>query len=157
MAVDSLRLKDPLDNKGDPELARFLLNKTEGFLKKTRYGSLTFLSARELHLIVAEAALAGGDNAGFQNAINAERALDSLTAYTGAGPTALAMLHYERQRNLFMQGKRLFDEYRFGTNADLWQAGSEAITKPGTFLPITISERLANSFCLADPASCGGH
>ncbi|OLC88774.1 MAG: hypothetical protein DMD38_08070 [Gemmatimonadetes bacterium] len=157
VAVDSLRLKDPLDNKGDPELARFLLNKTEGFLKKTRYGSLTFLSARELHLIVAEAALAGGDNAGFQNAINAERALDSLTAYTGAGPTALAMLHYERQRNLFMQGKRLFDEYRFGTNADLWQAGSEAITKPGTFLPITISERLANSFCLADPASCGGH
>jgi len=157
VAVDSLRLKDPLDNKGDPELARFLLNKTEGFLKKTRYGSLTFLSARELHLIVAEAALAGGDNAGFQNAINAERALDSLTTYTGAGPTALAMLHYERQRNLFMQGKRLFDEYRFGTNADLWQAGSEAITKPGTFLPITISERLANSFCLADPASCGGH
>ena len=157
VAVDSLRLKDPLDNKGDPELARFLLNKTEGFLKKTRYGSLTFLSARELHLIVAEAALAGGDNAGFQNAINAERALDSLTAYTGAGPTALAMLHYERQRNLFMQGKRLFDEYRFGTNADLWQAGSEAITKPGTFLPITISERLANTFCLADPASCGGH
>jgi len=156
VAVDSLRLKDPLDNKGDPELARFLLNKTEGFLKKTRYGSLTFLSARELHLIVAEAALAGGDNAGFQNAINAERALDSLTAYTGAGPTALAMLHYERQRNLFMQGKRLFDEYRFGTNADLWQAGSEAITKPGTFLPITISERLANTFCLADPASCGG-
>jgi len=79
-----------------------------------------------------------------------------LTAYTGVGPTALAMLQYERQRNLFMQGKRLFDEYRFGVPADIWQAGSEAIADPGTFLPITISERISNSFCLANPASCGG-
>jgi hypothetical protein len=39
----------------------------------------------------------------------------------------------------------------------LWLAGSEALTAPGTFLPITISERLANSFCLATPASCAGH
>jgi len=156
VAVDSLRLKDPLDNKADPELTRLLLNNADGFLKHTRFGPLTFLSARELHLIVAEAALAAGDNTGFQNAINAERAVDGLTAYTGAGPTALAMLQYERQRNLFLQGKRLLDEYRFGTNADLWQGGSEAIADPGTFLPITISERIANSFCLADPASCGG-
>jgi len=58
---------------------------------------------------------------------------------------------------LTLQGRRLIDEYRFGLNADLWQAGSEAIVDPGTFLPITISERLANSFCLADPAPCGGH
>ena len=151
-----LRLKDPLDNKADPELTRLLLNNADGFLKHTRYGPLTFLSARELHLIVAEAALAAGDNTGFQNAINAERAVDGLTAYTGAGPTALVMLQYERQRNLFLQGKRLLDEYRFGTNADLWQGGSEAIADPGTFLPITISERIANSFCLADPALCGG-
>ena len=156
VAVDSLRLKDPLDNKADPEVARFLLNKTDGFLKKTRYGSLTFLSTRELHLIVAEAALAAGNNGGFQTAINAERALDSLSAYTGAGPTALAMLQYERQRNLLLQGRRLIDEYRFGLNADIWQAGSEAIADPGTFLPITISERIANTYCLADPASCGG-
>ena len=157
VAVDSLRLKDPIDNKADPELTRFLQNNTDGFLKHTRYGPLTFLSAREMHLILAEAALAAGNNAGFQTAISNERALDALTAYTGAGPTPLALLQYERQRNLFMQGRRLIDEYRFGVNADIWQGGSEAITKPGTFLPITISERLANSFCLADPASCGGH
>lgn len=157
VAVDSLRLKDPLDNRADPELTRFLLKNADGFLKHTRYGPLTFLSARELHLIVGEAALAAGDNTGFQNAISVERALDSLSAYTGAGPTALAMLQYERQRNLFLQGRRLMDEYRFGTNADLWLAGSEALTAPGTFLPITISERLANSFCLATPASCAGH
>ena len=157
VVVDSLRLKDPIDNKADPELTRFLSNNTDGFLKHTRYGPLTFLSAREMHLILAEAALAAGNNAGFQTAISNERALDALTAYTGAGPTPLALLQYERQRNLFMQGRRLIDEYRFGVNADIWQGGSEAITKPGTFLPITISERLANSFCLADPASCGGH
>jgi hypothetical protein len=35
--------------------------------------------------------------------------------------------------------------------------GSEALTTPATFLPITITERISNSFCLADPASCGGH
>ncbi len=156
VTVDSLRLKDPMDNKADPELTRFLLNNTDGFLKLTRYGPLTFLSARELQLIVAEAALAAGDNTGFQNAINAERARDGLTAYTGAGPTPLAMLQYERQRNLFLQGKRLADQYRFGVAADLWQTGSEAFTAPGTFLPITISERIANSYCLADPTSCGG-
>jgi len=160
--IDSLRLRDPISNAPDPELGRFLST----FIgtpyigtptaAATRFGPLTFLSRRELHLIVAEAALSAGDNAGFQAAISAERALDGLPAYTGAGPTALAMLQYERQRNLFLQGKRLLDEYRFGSNADLWQAGSEAITKPGTFLPITISERLANTFCLADPASCGG-
>lgn len=157
VVVDSLRLKDPIDNKADPELTRFLLNNAAGFLKHTRYGPLTFLSAREMHLIVAEAALAAGDNAGFQTAISKERALDALTAYTGAGPTALALLQYERQRNLFLQGRRLIDEYRFGLNADIWQGGSEAIATPGSFLPITISERLANSFCIADPGSCGGH
>jgi hypothetical protein len=156
VAVDSLRLKDPLDNKADPEITRLLLNTVDGFLTSTRFGPLTFLSARELHLIVGEAALAAGDNTGFQNAINAERALDGLSAYTGTGPTALAMLQYERQRNLFLQGRRLMDEYRFGVAADLWQAGSEALVDPGTFLPITISERIANSYCLADPASCGG-
>ncbi|OLD47922.1 MAG: hypothetical protein AUI63_03590 [Gemmatimonadetes bacterium 13_1_40CM_2_60_3] len=156
VAVDSLRLKDPVDNRADPELTRFLLNNANGFLTNTRYGSLTFLSARELHLIVGEAALAAADTTGFQNAINAERALDGLSAYTGVGPTALAMLQYERQRNLFLQGRRLIDEYRFGANADLWQAGSEALADPGTFLPITISERIANSYCLANPTSCGG-
>ena len=156
VVVDSLALKDPLDNKADPEVTRFLLNNADGFLKSTRWGPLTFLSARELHLIVAEAALAAADNTGFQNAINAERALDGLSAYTGTGPTALAMLQYERQRNLFLQGRRLIDEYRFGLNADLWQAGSEAIVDPGTFLPITISERIANQYCIADPVSCGG-
>jgi hypothetical protein len=155
--VDSVKLVDPIDNVPDPELKRFLLDPKEGFVTNTRFGPLTFLSARELHLIVAEAALAAGDTTGFQNAINAERALDGLTDYTGTGPTALAMLQYERQRDLFMQGKRLFDEYRFGVNADTWQTGSEAIATPGTFLPITITERTSNSFCLADPASCGGH
>jgi len=157
--VDSIRLVDPIDSIPDPELTRFLLDPKDGFLTNTRWGPLTFLSARELHLIVAEAALAANDTTGFRNAINAERTFDGLTAYTGVvgQPTALAMLQYERQRNLFLQGRRLFDEYRFAVNADIWQAGSEAITAPGTFLPITITERLANGFCLAAPASCGGH
>jgi len=70
--------------------------------------------------------------------------------------TALDLLKYERQVNLFLQGRRLSDEYRFGIPADIWQPGQEALTLPGTFLPITNSERLANPACLADPSSCGG-
>jgi len=161
VTVDSIALRDPIDSTGtrhkdDPEITRFLESNSDGFLKNTRYGPLTFLSAREMLLIVAEAALAAGDTTGFQTAINTERAFDGLAPYTGAGPSASTMLQYERQRNLFLQGKRLTDEYRFGVNADLWLTGSEALADPGTFLPITISERIANPFCIADPASCGG-
>ncbi len=65
-------------------------------------------------------------------------------------------MKYERQTNLFLQGRRLSDHYRFGVASDIWKAGEEALATPGTFLPITISERLANPACLADPASCGG-
>jgi hypothetical protein len=37
--------------------------------------------------------------------------------------------------------------------ADLWVAGKEATTTP-VFLPVTISERLANGYCIADPNAC---
>ena len=169
--VDSIRLRDPIDNRPDPELARFLCGSatvatcpkpdvaggSSGFLNTTHFTPLTVLSARELRLIVAEAALAAGNTAGFQTAIDSLRALDGLTAWTPASTvTALDLLKYERQTNLFLQGRRLSDHYRFGAPADIWQPGQEALTTPGTFLPITISERLANPACLADPASCGG-
>ncbi len=153
VAVDSIKLKDPVDNKPDPYFAAVLAE----FLGNTRYGPLTMLSAREMHLIVAEAALAAGNTAGFTTAINNLRALSGgLTAYdpnNPAHPTPINLLKYERQANLFLQGRRLADEYRFGVPADLWLPGKEATTTP-VFLPITISERLANSYCIADPNAC---
>ena len=163
-SIARVSITDPITGKSDPEITRFLLNSTEGFTKTTRFGPLTFLSARELHLIVAEAALAGGDVPGFTAEINNLRLLnfpDSVqykyNPSNPAHPTPLAMLQYARQVNLFLQGRRLADHYRFGVPADIWQAGEEALTTPGTFLPITISERLANAACIANPTSCGGH
>src|SRR5437879_1238514 len=149
----SVNLKDPIDNKADSYLSAVLIE----FLGNTRYGPLTVLSAREMHLIIAEAALAAGDTPGFTTAINNLRALSSgLTPYDPANPlhpTPITMLKYERQANLYLQGRRLADEYRFGVPADLWLPGKEATTTP-VFLPITISERLANQYCISNPASC---
>src|SRR5438445_4059861 len=148
-----INLKDPIDNVPDSYLSAVLSE----FLGNTRYGPLTMLSAREMHLIVAEAALAGGDTPGFTAAINKVRALSCLpTKYdpsNAAHPTPINMLHYEREVNLYLQGRRLADEYRFGAPADMWLPGKEATTTP-VFLPITISERLANKYCVSDPASC---
>jgi len=150
---NSIRLNDPIDAKADSYLSDVLVD----FLSNTRYGSLTMLSAREMHLIVAEAALAAGDTPGFTTAINNLRALSTgLTPYDPtnlAHPTPINMLIYERQANLYLQGRRLPDEYRFGVPADVWVPGKEATTTP-VFLPITISERQANQYCVSDPTSC---
>jgi hypothetical protein len=110
-----------------------------------------------MHLIVAEAALAAGNTAGFATAIKALRAIDGLTAWTGGAgqPTALAMLQYERQSSLFLTGRRLADEYRFGLPAANWNAGSQALTQPGLFLPITSRECLSNPNIGAEHCSGG--
>ena len=157
VTVDSIKLKDPIDNVADPDLKKTLGD----FLSNTNHGSLTVVSARELYLIAAEAALAAGDtlvNTGqFVVNINAIRAFSGLTPYdvtNAAHPRPAAILRYARQANLFLQGRRLLDHYRFNVPADLWQAGSEALTKPGTLFPITITELLANPFCVANPSSC---
>src|SRR5437867_2551381 len=75
--VDSLTIKDPISGIVDPDFAASANN----FLNNPRYGSLTALSAREMHLIIAEAALAAGDTPGFATAINRLRALDGLAPY----------------------------------------------------------------------------
>ncbi|PYO44458.1 MAG: hypothetical protein DMD29_00370 [Gemmatimonadetes bacterium] len=157
VAADSIKLKDPIDAVPDPDLK----NTVGDFLSNTNHGSLTVVSAREMHLIAAEAALAAGDtllNTGqFAVHINAIRKYKSQTPYdltNAAHPRPVAMLQYKRQVNLFLQGRRLLDHYRFNIPADLWVAGSEALTKPGTLFPITITELLANPYCVANPTAC---
>ena len=144
---DSTVLLDPVNSIPDP-----VINAYQKAFKGNRYFSSTFLSAREMHLIVAEAALAAGDNATFQSEINAVRGMSSgLSDWTPAsGISATAILEYERRVNLFGQGRRLQDEYRFGDYPDLWQPGSEAITNPGRLLPITSVECLSNPNIGAD-------
>ncbi len=110
------------------------------------YAPLTVVSARMMHLILAEHELASGTPAGFVTHINHVRAMDELTDYDGVSPAPLEMLQYERRVNLFLMGLRLTDMYRFGLTDPSWQPNSDVIQSPGTLLPITIIERRANPY-----------
>lgn len=124
-----------------------VLNATAtAFKSAATYPVFTVTSARELRLIVAEAALLAGDTATFATHVNAVRALNSLATWNQAAPQLPArdLLIYERQVNLYLQGRRLADQYRFGIPAGKWQPGSEALTQTGRMLPITARECLSN-------------
>ncbi|HYU79076.1 MAG TPA: RagB/SusD family nutrient uptake outer membrane protein, partial [Vicinamibacterales bacterium] len=138
----------PITGLVDPELRRAAIE-FKGTSATQLYGSLTVVSARELYLILAEAGLAAGDTLSatgqFAANINAVRTLNALPAYdpaNAAHPRPLDMLKYERKVNLFLQGRRVHDLYRFGERADQWQITTpvaEAVSAPGTFFPITRS------------------
>ncbi len=133
-------LMDPIEGALDTRYKA----RVDEFLAGEGFSPLTVVSERGLHLIMAEAALAGGDEAAFANHINTIReGLDGLTAYSGQIP-AIDMLQHERRVNLFLQHKRLQDHYRFGSSSMNWLAGSPADSRPGTMLPITRIEILAN-------------
>jgi hypothetical protein len=106
----------------------------------TDYASITVVSAREMHLIIAESKMAGGDTAGCLAELNKIRALDEIAAYTTQD--AGAALQAERRANLFVQGRRLSDMYRFGVSSNVWDAVEKS--PAGTFFPITIREIRAN-------------
>ena len=140
-AVDSTTLKDPVTGAIDPV---FRANITECCKKGTQNGQgdlvpLTIISAREMLLIRAEHALAGGSIPGFTTYINQLRALSSQPAYAGT-PAPQTMLAYTRFVNLYNQGKRLMDMHRFGIKARKWTSDSEAYTK-ACFFPIMNIER----------------
>ncbi len=136
----SHNLMDPIEDALD---TRYEARVTE-FLAGEEFATLTVVSERGLRLILAESALAGGDMAAFSEHINMIReGLDGVTAYAGQIPGS-DMLQHERRVNLFLQYKRLQDLYRFGGTSMNWLAGSKAATAPGTMLPITRIEILAN-------------
>jgi hypothetical protein len=141
--VASIRLVDPIDNVPDPALSATI----NEFVSGVQYGPLTVVSSREMYLILAEARLAQNDSLGAATFINNIRALDALTPYdplNAAHPRARAMYQHERRVNLFLQGRRLADHYRFGVPADKWPTTAEAVLNPGTVFPITNTEILAN-------------
>jgi starch-binding outer membrane protein, SusD/RagB family len=143
--IISVRLQDPIDAVADPVILAKLTEWKGGPITGTGniYSPLTVTSARHMHLILAEDALQRGDEPEFRNRINRVRALDGLTPYTGQIPARDMLLH-ARRVNLFLMGLRLNDMYRFGIADPHWQAGSDAVMRPGTLLPITDIEIRSN-------------
>ncbi len=142
-------LKDLIDNVGDPRLDAIMT----AWEAERRYVELTIVSAREMNLIIAENALANGNMASFETSINTVRGWGNVTAFVNGGagmPTAQDLLIHERRVNLFLQGRRLNDMYRFGVQSTNWQSASAAATNPGTFLPITKVEIDANCHITTD-------
>jgi hypothetical protein len=143
--------KDPVTGSVDAAavkmIGRFI------FASDINHPPMAVISKREMYLILAEAALATGaaGNAAFDANINALRALDGKPAYTGTGPTRLALLQWERRINLVFQGRRLNDMYRFGIKDPRWVATSVAFKKPGCLLPIPLIEREANALVTGAP------
>lgn len=143
--VGSIRLLDPISGQPDAALSGIV----NEFKAARQYGPLTVVSARELHLILAEAALARNDTPEAVAQMNAVRSLDGLPAYDPAVQTSitpLAMLQHERMANLYMTGRRLLDMYRFGISSPSWLSTSDAVRLPGILLPIADSERQANCY-----------
>lgn len=134
--VESVSLKDPVDDIPAP----FLVSEVNAFVEANQYADITIVSARELHLIIAEDALARNDNQTFESAINDLRSLDGLSDYDGQIP-ALELLQHSRQVNLFLQGRRLADLYRFNQISPEWNSSR---VEEGVFFPITITEIRAN-------------
>jgi hypothetical protein len=148
--VLSIALKDPITNAPAPAFAAVMKEFQDGGV----YAPYTVVSAREMHLIIAEHALATVDAGAFTSAINNLRALDGLTPFSGQVDAQTLLIH-SRQANLFLQGKRLNDMYRFklSTPAGVapwhkgggeWKSGSDAVARPGTRLPISCREWRSN-------------
>ena len=153
--VNGIALKDPVDGVADPAAVRWL-NQWKGgsYLDKGGiYPPLTLASARLMHLILAENALAGTDSSAFTTHINHIRALDGLTPYSGQ-ISEMEMLRHTRRVNVMLQGLRLADMYRWGIRDPQWQGVSAASSSPGTMLPISIIEIRAN--CHLNGQGCGG-
>jgi len=122
----------------------------------TQSGTHVLTSTRELRLILAEAALATGNTAGFRSQLNTVRALDGKPAYAGTPIADQAMLIYERQAQLWLMRRRLSDMYRFNLKEAKWadRPGLEsAFSSNGLLFPIPNVERLGNP-CIADPSKC---
>ena len=136
--VAGISLLDPVTGLVDPAT---LANIDECCrLASTTNVGWTATSAKEMQLILAEAALATGNTAEFTTRINAVRAVNALPVWTGT-PAARDILIHERAVSLFLQGRRLTDHYRFQVRADKWVATRGL--KP-CFFPISYNERQQN-------------
>jgi starch-binding outer membrane protein, SusD/RagB family len=142
---DGTAVFDAIDNVRDPALRELAVE----FIQGGVFSSVITVSARELNLILAEAALKAGNLSLFADHINAVRGIHtSLTPYDPAIHTALTpleVLRHHRKVNLFNQTyRRLGDMYRFGETSPYWIDTADALTRPGSVLPISRVERQSN-------------
>ena len=134
-----ITLEDPVSGDVDPVIER----KINNFIAAQRYANLPVVSAAELRLILAEAALAGNGGVDFATQINSVRSANGKADWTAAsGIAEQDILIHERRVNLFLQGRRLADHYRFDDPSPEWNP--EAKSDDGTFLPIAITEVRSN-------------
>ncbi|HYW49650.1 MAG TPA: RagB/SusD family nutrient uptake outer membrane protein [Gemmatimonadaceae bacterium] len=138
--IAGIKLNDPVSGQPDATLAIAINECCRQ--SSTQFIGYTLTSAREMYLILAEAALASGNTAAFTTNINAARAIDGKPAWSNT-PSAQDILIHERRVGLFLQGRRLHDHYRFNQPADRWLA-IRAATKRPCFLPISFDERTQN-------------
>jgi hypothetical protein len=138
--IAGIKLNDPVSGTPDATLAAAInecCRQSSG-----QFLAYTLTSAREMHLILAEAALAAGNTSTFTTNINAARAIDGKPAWAGT-PSAQDILIHERRVGLFLQGRRLHDHYRFNQLADRWLTQNAATKRP-CFFPISFDERTQN-------------
>ncbi|MGQ0646083.1 MAG: RagB/SusD family nutrient uptake outer membrane protein [Gemmatimonadaceae bacterium] len=136
-----IKLRDPITNQPDPVIAATIDECCR--VASGQQIPMTMVSAKEMQLILAEAALAAGNTAEARTRINTVRSADNLPAWDGVTPRARDMLVHERRVNLFLQGRRLHDLYRFGLKADRWLPASVSFRK-ACFFPIAFIERQSN-------------
>ena len=143
--IDGIELQDPIDDVDDPSVIKWL-NQWKGgnYLDKGGiYPPLTVASTRMMHIILAENALAGGNEAKFTEHINHIRAMDGLTPFSGQ-ISNMDMLQHMRRVTVLLQGLRLADMYRWGLTDPKWEDPSDAAKCPGVMLPVSNIERQAN-------------
>ena len=140
----SVDVVDPQGNNMGPADARLAAIAHDFFSNRggTDYAPITVVSGAEMHLILAEIAHKGGDDATALEHLNKNRS--GMTAYDGSNATVADAIKHERRTLLFAGGKRLLDMYRFGVKSSLWESQFEALSSPGTLFPITIKEIRAN-------------
>jgi starch-binding outer membrane protein, SusD/RagB family len=137
---DGIKLLDPATGLKDATLAAVIDECCR--LTSGQFLPYTVTSAREMYLILAEAALAAGNTATFTTNINLARAINGKAAWTGT-PVAQDMLIHERRVGLFLQARRLHDHYRFNQPADRWLSINAATKRP-CFFPISFDEATQN-------------
>jgi starch-binding outer membrane protein, SusD/RagB family len=142
LGLAGIKLRDPITNQPDPVIQK-AIDECCRVSSGLQVG-VTVASAKEMQLILAEAAMAGNNMTEMRTRINNVRSVDALPAWDGVTPAPLDMLIHSRRVNLFLQGRRLHDLYRFGIKADRWLPTSIASRK-ACFFPIAFIERQANT------------
>ncbi len=137
--IDSVVITDPVSGQPDPVFTR----KLQTFQQAGAFASQNIVTAREMHLLLAEHNLAQGNTGDFEDYINNVRSIAGKPDFTGQ-VSNMEILQHTRQVNLLLMNRRLADMYRFDVTSERWLPQSPAASEPGTFFPIAITEIRSN-------------